>query len=111
MTFHQYMKMLSDEDMAEVIVNIAEVCVDEGKVPEYGNALRMLNGELPLPNYARKCFFLNAVDCVVWTLAVINIVEIFAHIPLTEWSIWGVLGCSAFAAVAHTTYKTMKGDI
>lgn len=111
MTLHQYTKIMTEEQLAVFVTDIAERCVQENKVPDLEKVFASLTMEVHNAGIERKLFVLRAIDCIVWTLAVINIVEIFAHIPLAEWSIWGILGCSAITAVVHAIYKAMKGDI
>lgn len=102
---------MTEEQLAVFVTDVAERCVKENKVPDLEKVFASLTMEVHNAGIERKLFVLNAIDCVVWTLAIINIIEIFVYIPLAEWSIWGVLGCSAIAAVAHAIYKAMKGDI
>lgn len=111
MTLHQYTKIMTEEQLAVFVTDVAERCVKENKVPDLEKVFASLTMEVHNAGIERRLFALNAIDCAVWTLAVINVVEIFAHIPLAEWSIWGVLGCSVLTVVVHTVYKTMKGDI
>ena len=111
MTLHKYTKIMTEEQLAVFITDVAERCVKENKVPELEKVFASITAEVHHAGIERRLFALSAIDCIVWTLAAINVVEIFVRIPLAEWSILGVLGCSAVTAVVHAVYKTMKGDI
>ena len=111
MTLHQYTKIMTEEQLAVFVTDIAEHCVRENKVPDLEKVFASITAEVHHTEIERRLFALKAIECVVWTLAAIKVIEIFVRVPLAEWSIWGILGCSAITAVVHTVYKTMKGDI